>query len=82
MTTNIERFQKLQVELVRAGFETVLYAEPNGDKAILSMRVDLARHKGGGAENGSIEQLDALTSGHGFAYTVGKDSHAAITLAD
>jgi membrane protein len=82
MTTNIERFQKLQVELVRAGFETMLHAEPNGDKAILSLQVDLARHKGGGAENGSIEQFDALTSGHGFAYTIGKDSRAAITLAD
>ena len=41
MTTTIERFQNLQVELVRTGFATELLARPDGDKAKVSMFVDL-----------------------------------------
>ncbi|HWE80897.1 MAG TPA: hypothetical protein VG265_04555 [Gaiellaceae bacterium] len=73
--TNIERFQKLQVELVRAGFDTQLNAHPTGEKAKVGMVVDLRKH----ASN-EIERLDVLTGAHGFSYQVGEDSLAAITL--
>jgi hypothetical protein len=78
--TNIERFQSLQIELVRAGFETELHARPEGDKAVLSMYVDLRQQTGGSIENGGIERLDAITASHGFAYSVGEDSRATIAL--
>ena len=39
--TTIERFQNLQVELVRAGFSTELHARPDGDQAKVSMFIDL-----------------------------------------
>ena len=74
--TNIERFQKLQVELVRAGFGTDLRAHPRGEKASISMSVDLTRHA-----STDIERLDQLASQHGFTYKVGEDSHAGIVLA-
>jgi hypothetical protein len=74
--TNIERFQRLQVELVRAGFDTQLNAHPNGEKAKVGMVVDLRKH----ASN-DIERLDALAGVHGFSYQVGEDSLAAVTLA-
>lgn len=72
--TTIERFQRLQVELVRAGFATELQARPNGGKAVLAMYVELRDQQAAG-----IEKLDALASGHGFSYTVGDESRAAIT---
>ncbi len=75
--TNIERFQKLQVELVRAGFDTQLNAHPNGDKAKVSLTVDLRKHAAG-----DIERLDALTGTDGFSYGIGEDSLAGITLAN
>ena len=74
--TNIERFQKLQIELVRAGFGTEFHAEPNGDKATLAMYIDLKKQKAA-----DVEKLDTLTSGHGFSYVIEEDSRAAITLA-
>ncbi len=74
--TNIERFQKLQVELVRAGFETDLLAKPDGDEAVIGMTVDLRKHAAD-----DVEKLDALTSGHGFSYTIGEDSYAGVVLA-
>jgi hypothetical protein len=79
--TNIERFQRLQIELVRAGFETELRAGPNGDrKAVVMMYVDLHDKLGGGVEHSGIEVLDNLTAGHGFAYSIGENSRAAINL--
>jgi hypothetical protein len=45
------------------------------------MYVDLQDQQGGGVEHSGIEKLDTLTAGHGFAYSVGDDSRAAITLA-
>jgi hypothetical protein len=75
----IERFQNLQVELVRAGFATEFYARPKGrtsDQATLTMFVDLTDHNAK-----QIEGLDALASVHGFSYTVQDDSRAALTLA-
>ncbi len=75
----MERFQKLQVELVRAGFPTEFLARPNGrngDQATLTLFVDLKDRK---AEH--IESLDALAGLHGFSYTVGDDSRAALVLA-
>jgi hypothetical protein len=74
--TTIERFQKLQVELVRAGFDTQLNAHPNGEKAKVSMTVDLRKHAAG-----DIEKLDELTGTHGFSYGIGEDSLAGIMLA-
>ena len=80
--TNIERFQKLQVELVRVGFTTELHASPDGeDKAVISMVVDLHEQTGGEAESGGIERLDTLAQAHGFAYVVGERSQATLTLA-
>ena len=74
--TNIERFQKLQVELVRAGFDTDLRAKPDGEQAVIAMSVDLRKH-----EAVDVEQLDSLTSRHGFSYTIGEDSYAGVVLA-
>ncbi|HEY4348188.1 MAG TPA: hypothetical protein VGM80_11415 [Gaiellaceae bacterium] len=74
--TTIERFQRLQVELVRAGFDTNLQAHPSGEKAKVGMVVDLRKHAAA-----DIEKLDALTSTHGFSYAVGEDSLAGIKLA-
>jgi hypothetical protein len=79
--TNIERFQRLQIELVRAGFATELHARPTGDKAEVMMYVDLHDQLGGGVEHSGIEKLGALTAGHGFAYSIGDDSRATIALA-
>ena len=76
----MERFQKLQVELVRAGFATEFLARPAGrdaNQATLTMFVDLKDHK---AEH--VESLDALAGLHGFSYTVRDDSRAALTPAD
>jgi hypothetical protein len=73
--TNIERFQQLQVELVRAGFDTQLHAHPNGDKAKIAMVVDLRKHA-----SADIEKLDALTTAHGFTYAIGEDSLAGVKL--
>jgi hypothetical protein len=74
--TTIERFQRLQVELVRAGFATELQARPSRDKAVLAMYVELQAQTAN-----SIEMLDALAGGHGFSYTAGENSRAAIVLA-
>lgn len=74
--TTIERFQRLQVELVRAGFATELLARPNGEKAVVSMFVELKSQTGD-----DIEKLDALASGHGFSYTIADNSRAALTPA-
>ena len=74
--TNIERFQKLQVELVRSGFDTELHAKSAGDQAKLAMFVELNKQSSDG-----IEKLEALTGGHGFSYTIDDQSRAAITLA-
>ena len=74
------RFQKLQVELVRAGFATEFLARPagrNGEEAMLTMFVDL---KDQNAEH--IESIDALARLHGFSYTVRDDSRAALTPAE
>jgi hypothetical protein len=73
--TAIERFQSLQVELVRAGFATDFMTRPNGDHASLTLLVDL---KDRTSEN--VEYLDQLAAGHGFAYTVRDDSQAALAL--
>lgn len=79
--TNIERFQRLQIELVRAGFETELHAGPKGnEKAAVVMFVDLHDKLGGGVEHSGIETLDNLTAGHGFGYAIGENSRAAINL--
>ena len=75
--TTIERFQNLQVELVRAGFGTDFQTRPNGGHALLELYVVL---KDRTAEN--IEYLDQLVAGHGFAYTVTDDSRAALTLRE
>jgi len=79
--TNIERFQRLQIELVRAGFQTELHARAHGGKAEVMMYVDLHHQMGGDVDSNGIEKLDALTSGHGFAYSIGDNSRAAINLA-
>jgi hypothetical protein len=71
--TTIERFQNLQVELVRAGFATDFATRPDGGKATLELFVDLKNRT---AEN--VEYLDQLVAGHGFAYTVRNDSRAAL----
>jgi hypothetical protein len=78
--STIERFQRVQVELVRAGFATEFLARPNWrnrEEATLTMFVDLKDHK---AEQ--IEELDALATQHGFSYTMQDDSRAALVLAD
>ena len=75
--TNIERFQNVQVELVRAGFATELTARPNGnDEATVSLFVELLKQTGD-----DIENLDALAGVHGFSYTIQEGSRAALTLA-
>jgi hypothetical protein len=75
MTTTIERFQNLQVELVRTGFTTELLARPDGDKATVSMFVDLEHRTAN-----DIENLDRLAGTLGFSYTVQDSSRAALTL--
>jgi hypothetical protein len=75
--TVIERFQQLQVELVRAGFATVLSARPEHEQALVEMRVDLR-----GQTAAALERLDALALAGGFAFTVGKDSDAMLTLTE
>ena len=74
--TTIERFQNLQVELVRAGFSTELQARPDGDQAKVSMFIDL-KHR----TADEIENLDRLAGTQGFSYTVQENSRAALTLA-
>ena len=76
MTTTIERFQNLQVELVRTGFATELVARPDGDKATVSMFVDLEHRT-----TRDIESLDRLAGTLGFSYTVQDNSRAALRLA-
>jgi len=72
--TTVERFQSLQVELIRAGFPTEFTTRPNGgDKATLTMFVDL---KDKPAEK--IEELDQLAATYGFSYTLQDDSRAAL----
>ncbi len=75
--TTIERFQNLQVELVRAGFGTDFMTRPNGGHATLSLYVVL---KDRTADN--VEYLDQLVAGHGFAYTITDDSRAALSLIE
>ncbi len=78
--TTIERFQKLQVELVRAGFDTALHVQADGkeddERAVVAMFVELRKQTGR-----DIERLDELTGVFGFSYAIGDDSRAAITLA-
>jgi hypothetical protein len=74
--TTIERFQELQVELVRAGFATELTAHPDGDQAKVAMTVELQKQT---ADH--LEQLEQLAGLRGFTFTVGESSRAAITLA-
>jgi hypothetical protein len=74
--TTIERFQTLQVELVRAGFATELFARPDRDQAKVSMFIELEKQTAG-----DMEQLDALAGTFGFTYTVGENSRAALSLA-
>jgi len=74
--TTIERFQELQVELVRAGFSTELHARPDGDQAAVAMFVELHRQTAD-----QLEQLEQLTGYRGFTFTVQENSRAAITLA-
>jgi hypothetical protein len=74
--TTMERFQNLQVELVRAGFSTELLARPDGDQAKISMFIDLEHRTAS-----EIETLDRLTGGQGFSYTVQENSRAALTVA-
>ena len=76
MTTMIEHFQNLQVELVRTGFATELVARPDGDKAKVSMFVDLEHRTADDLEN-----LDRLAGTLGFSYTVQENSRAALRLA-
>jgi hypothetical protein len=74
--TTIERFQELQVELVRAGFATDLSARADGaEQAKVAMFVELHRQT---AEQ--LEQLEQLTSARGFSFTVQENSRAAVTL--
>jgi hypothetical protein len=75
--TTIERFQNLQVELVRAGFGTDFMTRPNGSDAKLTLYVAL---KDKTAEN--VEYLDQLAAGHGFGYTLTDDSRAALSLLE
>jgi hypothetical protein len=78
MTTTIEQFQNLQVELVRVGFPTEFVTRPEGgDKARLTMFVDLKDQT-----TEKVDQLDRLASTYGFSYTVQDDSRAALALAD
>jgi hypothetical protein len=72
--TTMERFQALQVELVRAGFGTDFTTRPDGTNAKLELYVDLKNRT---AEN--VEYLDQLVAGHGFVYTVQDDSRAALS---
>jgi hypothetical protein len=74
--TTIERFQTLQVELVRAGFATELHAKPDGDQAKVAMFIDLEHQKAD-----DMEHLDQLAGTYGFTYTVGENSRAALSLA-
>jgi membrane protein len=74
--TTIERFQKLQVELVRAGFDSELHAAADRGNAVLTMYVELTKQTAA-----DIEKLDALTATHGLTCVIGDDSRAAITLA-
>ncbi len=75
--TTIERFQSLQIELVRAGFGTDFTTRPNGGHALLELFVVL---KDRTAEN--VEYLDQLVAAHGFAYTITDDSRAAVTIRE
>jgi hypothetical protein len=74
--TPIERFQKLQVELVRAGFDTDLHAEADRGNAVIAMYVEL-KHQ----TTDDIERLNELTGTHGFSCVIGDNSRAGITLA-
>jgi hypothetical protein len=74
--TTIERFQNLQVELVRAGFSTELHARPDGNQAKVSMFIDLEHRTAN-----DIEYLDRLAGTQGFSYTVQENSRAALRLA-
>ena len=76
MVTNFERFQALQVELVRSGFDTLLEARPGGDGALIVLSVELERQNAA-----TVEELDALAAEHGFTFTIGSDSRAVLTLA-
>ncbi len=79
--TTIERFQDLQIELVRAGFDTQLHAKPDGENALVSLTLDLRRQAGGANEETGIPELDRLTSKGGFSYVVGENSLATVALA-
>jgi hypothetical protein len=74
--TTIERFQELQVELVRAGFVTELSARPDGDQAKVAMFVELQHES---ADH--LQQLEQLSGARGFTFRVQEGSRAAVTLA-
>jgi hypothetical protein len=74
--TAIEQFQQLQVELVRAGFDTELHAEADRGKAVIAMYVELKDPTAA-----DVEKLDTLTGTFGFSYVIGDNSLAAISLA-
>jgi hypothetical protein len=74
--TPIEQFQNLQVELVRAGFDTDLRAEADHGEAVIAMFVELKEQT-----TADIERLNELTGTHGFSCVIGEDSRAAIKLA-
>ena len=74
--TNIERFQKLQVELVRAGFDTELRSVTDRGNAVLTMYVEPRQQMAA-----DVEKLDAQIGTLGFRCVIGDDSRAAITLA-
>jgi len=72
----VEGFQQLQLELLRAGFETELQAEPGDDAVVVVLFVEL-----GGHTAAEIETLLALGASRGFLSRIEAGGRAAITSA-
>jgi hypothetical protein len=72
---NFERFQRLQVLLVQAGFETTLNARREHDEAVISLSA--------GIDDDSPEQMARLaeiTTENDFAFTVDGTTAEVTTL--
>jgi hypothetical protein len=63
--TDLERFQNLQLDLVRGGFDSTLRAHREEDHAIVSMSVALHREQAPDL----MAELTKLVEAHGCAFT-------------
>ena len=71
------RLQMTQRVLVEGGMDTTLDARREGDQAVFSLSVDLHEQS-----PEAMAKLAQITSDNHFAFTVGKDNVAALTLLD